>query len=162
MDIQEHKEAFYQFLNEYAAFFEEMMAAENDKLGALLSNNLAAIEHSIATQQATEKRLENLERRRVELQTAAGWSDKTFHEIIGLSPQDKKQELQLLFNRVEQAISQIKYLNGKSMGVARSNMQALGARPQSPPKAGGKGYDQSGDHNSADTSQGGTLLKTKV
>lgn len=162
MDIQEQREALYLFLREYADFFEEMAAAENDKLGALLSNSLPAIERSITVQQATEKRLENLERRRVELQSAAGFEGNTFHEIIGLAPKEKKQELQLLFNRVEQAISQIKYLNGKSMGVARTNMQALSPQPAAPAKAGAKGYSQSGGQNPSDNPQGGALLKTKV
>lgn len=159
MENQDYKEIFYGFLNEYAAFFEEMVNLENEKLGALLSNNLAAIERSISVHQATEKRLENLERRRAELQTAAGFGGKTFYEIIGLSPAEKKQELQLLFNRVEQAISQIKYLNGKSMAVARDNLQGLAKRQHNTQLA--KGYSQSGESGS-DTPQGGTLLKTKV
>jgi hypothetical protein len=110
------------FLNEYAIFLEDMIKVEQEKLSALVTNDLVRIEHSITEQQATAKQFENMERKRLVIQADAGYQDRTFSEIIEAVELEKKDQLQTTFNRIQKAISQIKFLNNKAMDVVKTNV----------------------------------------
>ncbi|NTW91326.1 MAG: hypothetical protein HGA35_05300 [Erysipelotrichaceae bacterium] len=111
----------YIFLEEYTLFFEEMVEAEKLKLSILLSNDLKAIEENILVQQVNAKRIENMERKRLELFNSLGYNQLTFKEIIQLN-QDESNLLTDYYSRVEKAINQIKHFNKKSLELIRFNL----------------------------------------
>lgn len=111
----------YTFLEEYSLFFEEMVDAEKLKLSILLSNDLKAIEENILVQQVNAKRIENIEKRRIELFQLQGYYQLTFKEIIDLN-QEEAPILLNYFTRVEKAINQIKHFNKKSLELIRFNL----------------------------------------
>lgn len=111
----------YTFLEEYSLFFEEMVDAEKLKLSILLSNDLKAIEENILVQQVNAKRIENIEKRRIELFQLQGYHQLTFKEIIDLN-QEEAPILLNYFTRVEKAINQIKHFNKKSLELIRFNL----------------------------------------
>lgn len=109
------------FFEEYALFFEEMVEAEKLKLNILLSNDLKAIEENILVQQVNAKRIENMERKRIEMFNALGYSQLTFKEIIQMN-QEESNILTNYYSRVEKAINQIKHFNKKSLELIRFNL----------------------------------------
>lgn len=109
------------FFEEYALFFEEMVEAEKLKLNILLSNDLKAIEENILVQQVNAKRIENMERKRIEMFNALGYSQLTFKEIIQMN-QEESTILTNYYSRVEKAINQIKHFNKKSLELIRFNL----------------------------------------
>lgn len=111
----------YTFLEEYSLFFEEMVDAEKLKLSILLSNDLKAIEENILVQQVNAKRIENIEKKRIELFQLQGYHQLTFKEIINLN-QEEAPILLNYFTRVEKAINQIKHFNKKSLELIRFNL----------------------------------------
>ena len=109
------------FFEEYTLFFEEMVEAEKQKLSILLSNDLKAIEENILVQQVNAKRIENMERKRLELFNLLGYNQLTFKEIIQMN-QNESNSLNDYYSRVEKAISQIKHFNKKSLELIRFNL----------------------------------------
>ena len=109
------------FFEEYALFFEEMVEAEKQKLNILLSNDLKAIEENILVQQVNAKRIENMERKRLELFDSLGYNQLTFKEIIQMN-QEESNVLNSYYSRVEKAINQIKHFNKKSLELIRFNL----------------------------------------
>jgi flagellar biosynthesis/type III secretory pathway chaperone len=117
----------YDFLHEYANFLEEMETVQKEKLDSLLSKDLQRMERSIKSQQAYAMRLDNIENRRIRLQTEVGFGGLSFSELIDSAPQDRKNDLKLLFGRIHNSVSNIKYLNGKSAEVADLNVRRMGS-----------------------------------
>ena len=75
-------EQLVEFLREYVDFFEELERKQEEKLQKLLSRELSQIEETIMMQQAMDKRLENMERRRSALFEQLGYGGFTFKELI--------------------------------------------------------------------------------
>lgn len=125
MDHSSLPSHLWTFLEEYAVFFEEIASCEQDKLEALLSNTLSRIEHAIARQQAIGKRLENMERRRIELLKASGMENLTFNEILLAAPAEERQRLKELFDRTRLAISNIRYINDQSNAFTKTQLQRI-------------------------------------
>lgn len=113
------------FLHDYTAFFEHVVEEEKDKLDSLLSYDLKRIEHSIAEQQAVEMKLATMEKKREQLQKEAGVEGKTFREIQALALEEDKKVLGELLGRMQEAITNIKYYNGKSLEFAKANLNTI-------------------------------------
>lgn len=123
METNEQRRALYNFFETYADFFEEVSNLEQEKLSVLLSGMIPQIEQMITRQQSVAKRMENIERKRIDLQKAAGMDHFTFKDILGQATDKDKTRLQLLFQRISTEISNIKYFNDKSMECARARLQ---------------------------------------
>lgn len=152
----ENKQKLYSFLEEYAVFFEEVAASEQEKLQSLLSSELKAIEHSIAVQQANAKRMDNFEAKRAELQKQAQLDGCTFLELIERAPEEYRAQLQVIYDRVNRAVSDIKYLNGKSMKVVEERRKQLEGQDAKAPAA----YGHTGQ--GIGTAPASSLLQKKV
>ncbi len=115
-------DAFVAFMAEYTDFLGRMRLDENGKLAALSSRELPRIESSIATSQANAKQLENYETKRMTLQADAGLQGLSFRQVIESAPPDAQRGLWFLFDRFERTVADIRFLNDKSMAMARDNM----------------------------------------
>ncbi len=118
-------EAFAEFLESYAGFLEEMVKEERVKFEALTSLNVEEVEQSVARQQASLKRLEQLEERREEMQREAGNEGKTLPEIIRETQPPLKDRLQAAWDRFSEAARLIKQYNAESMDLVRENLDFI-------------------------------------
>lgn len=158
--MEEYSE-FYGFMEEYAGFFEGLVQQEQEKLEALLSNELKDIEQSISAQQAATMRMEKYEKRRMELQNAAGFEELTFRQIIEKAQADQKAPLEALFTRVTQAVDQIKFYNEKSMELVRTNLQLLNDAVSPEKRQEAQSYQASGTQKES-WGRGVSLFETKI
>lgn len=143
---------YFALLQEYAAFLEKVRICEGEKLTALLDNDLKKIEHSISASQANEMQMQVFEKKRIELQRQAGFADKTFKEI--LQNVASREKWQIVFEKFEKEIDEIKFLNSKSMKLVNENLAKNG---NSVPNEQGAGYGYT-----KHTSERSFLNNTKV
>lgn len=102
------------FLEKYALFFEKLVVSEQEKLKALLSNDLKWMEKQIHLAQANQMKMQNLEDERLDLLEEQGKENYTFDQVIACFGGDEKNELQLLKERIQKAINNIQYTNEKT------------------------------------------------
>ena len=114
------------FLEEYAIFFEGIFEDEKKKLEVLMNGRLKDIEKTISIQQANEKKIQNIEKKREDLQTSLGYQGLTFKQVIELYDGEEKKNLQTLFVRIESAINNVKFYNKKGMEIASTNLHLFG------------------------------------
>ena len=119
-------EELIKFLYQYYEFLQKFAKNESEKLSAISCWKLSNIEKSISDQQANEKKLENLERTREQLQQNAGLEGMTFREIIKVSDQKYQPQLTELFSKIEAIILDIKYYNTRSMTITEENLKNIG------------------------------------
>jgi len=116
---------FYDFMEEYTCFFQDAADLEEEKLAALLSDDLHRIERALMEHQRVTKQIEQYELRRAQLQERLGIGGKTFREIIDLTDGAERQDLKFLFSAFEAAIQCIKHANARSLDIARLNLRIL-------------------------------------
>ena len=119
------------FLEEYATFFEEMVELEKVKLSVLMSNDMQAIQANLLEQQSNAKRIENIEIERQNFFQVHGFNELSLREVIALCDSEQKVVLEHTYERLQHAISQIKYHNRTSMEIIHMNLnivQAAGVR----------------------------------
>ena len=120
-------EQLLEFLREYTAFFEKMEQKQVEKLGLLMSRELEKIEESIMMQQAMDKQLENMEKKRMELFSSLGLNGKTLKEVAeDCCTGAMKRELLQLHQRLDGSIGNIRYYNEKAEQLAKTELEQLG------------------------------------
>ena len=120
-----------QFMEHYTTFFEEMVELEKVKLSVLMSNDVQAIQANLLEQQSNAKRIENIEIERQNFFQVHGFNELSLREVIALCDTEQKVVLEHTYERLQHAISQIKYHNRKSMEIIHMNLnivQAAGVR----------------------------------
>ena len=111
-----------QFMERYTMFFEEMVELEKVKLSVLMSNDVQAIQANLLEQQSNAKRIENIEIERQNFFRVHGFNELSLREVIALCDTDTKIKLEHTYERLQHAISQIKYNNRKSMEIIHMNL----------------------------------------
>ena len=120
-----------QFMERYTTFFEEMVELEKVKLSVLMTNDVQAIQANLLEQQSNAKRIENIEIERQNFFQVHGFNELSLREVIALCDTEQKVVLEHTYERLQHAISQIKYHNRKSMEIIHMNLnivQAAGVR----------------------------------
>lgn len=110
------------FMERYTSFFEHMVENEKVKLNVLLSNDVQAIQANLLEQQSNAKRIENIELERQDFFNKQGFAELSLREVIALCDTDLKVKLEHTYERLQHAISQIKYHNRKSMEIIHMNL----------------------------------------
>lgn len=111
-----------QFMEHYTTFFEEMVELEKVKLSVLMSNDVQAIQANLLEQQSNAKRIENIEIERQNFFQVHGFNELSLREVIALCDTEQKVVLEHTYERLQHAISQIKYHNRKSMEIIHMNL----------------------------------------
>jgi len=111
-----------QFMERYTTFFEEMVELEKVKLSVLMSNDVQAIQANLLEQQSNAKRIENIEIERQNFFQVHSFNELSLREVIALCDTDLKVKLEHTYERLQHAISQIKYHNRKSMEIIHMNL----------------------------------------
>ena len=120
-----------QFMERNTTCFEEMVELEKVKLSVLMSNDVQAIQANLLEQQSNAKRIENIEIERQNFFQVHGFNELSLREVIALCDTEQKVVLEHTYERLQHAISQIKYNNRKSMEIIHMNLnivQAAGVR----------------------------------
>ncbi len=110
------------FMERYTTFFEEMVELEKVKLSVLMSNDVQAIQANLLEQQSNAKRIENIEVERQNFFQTHGFNELSLREVIALCDTEQKVVLEHTYERLQHAISQIKYHNRKSMEIIHMNL----------------------------------------
>lgn len=113
------------YLAHYADFLETMAEDEKNQYSALVSFNAEQLNHAMAGLQSGIMQLEQMEERRIGLQRAAGLGDHTFGEILRGMPADERPELEDLFQRIQVAVGEIKFLNEKALQFAKEGIASI-------------------------------------
>lgn len=111
-----------QFMERYTTFFEEMVELEKVKLSVLMSNDVQVIQANLLEQQSNAKRIENIEIERQNFFQVHGFNELSLREVIALCDTEQKVVLEHTYERLQHAISQIKYHNRKSMEIIHMNL----------------------------------------
>lgn len=121
----EQAQELFVFFEKYVSVLHSIAQDEKEKLDSLVSNSLPRIEHAISTAQANAKQLENFEAKRISLQASLGCAEMSLSQITELLPKSHSARVSSLFNQLEKFVDEIKFVNEKSMAVARDNMARL-------------------------------------
>ncbi|MEG1448528.1 MAG: hypothetical protein RR048_06700 [Oscillospiraceae bacterium] len=120
------KKVLYDFLNEYTKFWQEVLKEEKVKLKNISSGNIELVEKSINDQQAIIMQINNMENKRLELQSHLGLDNKTFKEVIDDAQQPYKQQLIDNMEIWSLTIEEIKAYNEKCKKIAQSHLDFMG------------------------------------
>lgn len=112
-------------MKDYTCFFQAAAEQEEEKLRALLSDDLHRIERALTEHQRITKQVEQYEQQRMALQERIGLGGKSFRDIIAMADSENRQDLKLLFRAFDAAIRNIKHSNSRSLEIARLNLQIL-------------------------------------
>lgn len=121
----EQAQELFTFFEKYVSVLYTMVADEKEKLNALVSNSLPRIEHAISVAQANAKQIESFESKRISLQASIGCADMTLSQLLEQVPESHAVSVSSLFSQMGKYIDEIKFVNDKSMAVARDNMVRL-------------------------------------
>lgn len=121
----ENYQEFYRFMSDYADFFGGIMEKEERKMKALYSRDLDKLEIILKEHQETEKKVEELEKKRLELHKRLGIENKTFKEIISEESGSEKTSLREVYSRLCSFVSSTKHYNEKSLEFARINLDIV-------------------------------------
>ncbi len=125
-----NKQELYDFFDTYLSALTSMLNAEEQKLDAIYSNDMEQLNKAMNISQANAMQIENLEKKREVLQAEAGLSNYNFSQIIEDADEKNKAKLKQIFSKAEKTISQIQYLNTRSMRIADSNLRLMGIAPE--------------------------------
>lgn len=114
------------FLKEYTEFFENLEQKQQEKLEHLASKDLKQIEETIVLQQAMDKQMSNMERKRAELLDSMGYSGYTFKDLLDNADGDEKAELVSLYARLGEAVDNVKFINQKAVKMAQTELARMG------------------------------------
>lgn len=114
------------FLTRYTEEFERMEQKQAEKLGLLMTKELDKIEQATMMQQAMEKQIESMEKKRVELFSALGFAGMGFQELAATAPQNLRIQFTDLYRRLDGAIGNIRYYNEKAQELAKTELDRMG------------------------------------
>ena len=85
---------FYDFMEQYIDFYNDVCNNEKNKMDALESDNLKLINEVLSDYQVFVTRAELYEKRRKELFKKIGLDGKTFREIVDMETGVQREELE--------------------------------------------------------------------
>lgn len=157
--MEQNQQELCKLMREYADFLVLVQEQEKDKLSAVLKADLELLEHTLANQQATQKKMENLEQRRIALMQAMGMPDKTLAEFIALLPAEEKKSMNEVLERLRSTAQEVQYMNRKSLDVVEMNLKSISFAEE---MAGNElGYNQDRKHTETEKTDA-ALFSAKV
>lgn len=108
---------FYKLVMELTDLLKILKIIEENKLASIIEKNLTKLDACIKDEQVQIMKLKGLELKRSHLQTALGYGDFTFSQIIDSIQGEEKKEAQTLFNSLQKATKDFDTVN-KSVKTA--------------------------------------------
>ncbi len=116
---------FFNFLLEYIDFYAQIESQSRERLEVLTGYSLAGLEQSIANDQSAIMRAEQMEKRRIELQQAAGYGTLSLREIIDTAEGDDKKELDRIYSKLNELLGNIRFYNARCSKVIEKNIYRI-------------------------------------
>ena len=113
---------FYDFMEQYIDFYNDVCNNEKNKMDALESDNLKLINEVLSDYQVFVTRAELYEKRRKELFKKIGLDGKTFREIVDMETGVQREELENLFLDFRDAVSTAREYNSRSLEIVKKNL----------------------------------------
>lgn len=124
------KKDYYDFLKEFASFFEEIEAFELLKLDVILSKDIERIQKLIKDQEINDMKIKSMEQKRIRLQKEVGLGQLKFSEILIQCEENERNGLSATFKRIEDAISNVQFYNRKTQKALHENEVRAGITHQ--------------------------------
>ena len=103
----------------------KMKNMEQEKRDALLHYDLDVTESLMKKQQAMVMQLDNMEKKRLSHQVAAGFSNKTSSQILAAADEETQLLLKPLFEKLRIVADELKTLNQVSINIAKSELRLM-------------------------------------
>lgn len=113
---------FIQVLKDLVNFFDDLSVIEQDKLDSILKNDIFHIEECMKKEQAQILKLRGLDRKREQLQEQLSFSDLSFKEIVPLLPNEHKEEIKSLFDKLQKSVILFKDISGNAKVSIEMNL----------------------------------------
>ena len=152
--------AFFDHLEEYNGFLEKVVEEQNQKIEALLTHDTEVLERSVARQQAISMQMSVFEDRRLQLQAQAGLKGLTFTQIEERLGPGEGQRVRSCRTRMQDLVSQIRFLNDRAMRLVETNLQVLNLRMPLEERVEAQGYDGKGKQSQS--SGVSSIFETKI
>ncbi|MCI8649704.1 MAG: hypothetical protein HFG20_06275 [Anaerotruncus sp.] len=123
--MTQQQNVYYSFLEEYARFLEDCAQQEAKKYHALISYQPQEVDRAISSLQAALMRVDQMEKQRELLQEQAGYKGMTFQQILAQADAQDAQKASALFERFQNAVNDIRFMNSKSLEFAQTNIREL-------------------------------------
>lgn len=119
-------EEFYEFMEQYTDFYNEVCDNEKVKLDALASDDLNLINKVLSDYQIYVTKAEIYEKRRNELFKKIGLEGKTFRAIVEMETGERREELEDLFCDFRDAVESAREYNRRSLDIVKKNLKETG------------------------------------
>ncbi len=116
---------FFNIVLSLIELLEHLLPIEKDKLKAVTSNNLDALNNCMKNEQAHVLKLKGLDKKREQIQADLGYEKLTFKEILDRLPSDQKEEGKRLFTALQGATSQFNEVNDSIKTALDVNMHLI-------------------------------------
>ncbi|WP_313528399.1 flagellar protein FlgN [Anaerotignum sp.] len=104
---------------------ETLITIEQDKLKAISTNDLDALNSCIKNEQVEVLKLRGLDKKREQIQAELGYENLTFREIIKLLPEDQQAESKKLFITLQQTTDQFNEINSSIKTALDVNLHSI-------------------------------------
>ncbi len=116
---------FFDFLSEYIDFYAQIENQSRERLEVLTGYSLAGLEQSIANDQSAIMRAEQMEKRRIDLQKAAGYGELSLREIIEKLDGEDKRKLDRVYSKLNEFLGNIRFYNARCAKLIEKNMYRI-------------------------------------
>lgn len=115
----------YEFMTEYAGFLRETEKKEQEKLGALLSNDVKHIEKIMNEYQFIITKIESYEQKRTALFESENLGNMTLREAVAQFSGEENKNLRIIHAEINSLVENIKQFNKKSLEIANLNLNIM-------------------------------------
>lgn len=116
---------FIDIIHDIISFFEELTLVEQNKLEAIHTNNIARMEEYMKKEQAFILKLRGMDKKREQIQKELGYENFTYREIIDHSPDDIKDTLNQLYQKLEQKLTVYKSVSNHANSAIELNIHKI-------------------------------------
>lgn len=109
---------YYDFMDKYEEFYKTVKQAEEEKLQAIMLNNLTKMESSLSAYERIVKQAQQYEEKRLELCKSMGIDGTSFNSVVSHFEGEEKRKLILQKVRLEMLVETVNYLNKKSLEIS--------------------------------------------
>lgn len=116
---------FIQLIEEFIAFFDELIPVEQEKLDAAIKNRVSFVEECMHKEQAAILRLRGLEQKRENEQKQLDMEGYSFRQILEHVPEDTAAILSPLFDRLSEQVRVLQSLSEDAKSSIEVNLHMI-------------------------------------
>lgn len=137
-------EKFYTFLQEMDESYRRLSTLLSDKLDAVSSADLAALDHIMKEEQVYVLQAKSFDANLASLRSRLGVSGDTLGEVIEELPETERPAFRALFHRLRGTLDTVQEMNGRCQKLLEERLSALDRSIRALDKSAGSTYRQTG------------------